>query len=274
VNPAAIPVTEEDIEDHIEKAAQQGNLDEDQKKLLNSVFQFDDTLVQEVMKPRTELIALSVETKLEDILSTVKESNYSRYPIYQGDLDHITGILHVRNLLTWFGKPQQKSFELEQFLRKPCFVPTTKNIRELLREMQASRDHLAIVVDEHGGTAGLVTVEDIIEEVFGEIYDEHDDQEASEGEDLVLSLSETSWEVEAKVSIRDLEDALQMDIADEETYSTLAGFILAEVGSIPEANSIVHKNELNFTVLEADSRRVIRVRIDHVPTVILENKSA
>ena len=264
-----ITVTEQDIENHIERAAQQGNLDADQKRLLSSVFEFDDTLVNEVMKPRTEIVGLPRDAKLQEVLEVIERSQYSRFPVYEVDLDHVVGVLHVRDLLGWFGRPHGGPIDLGGFMREPYFVPESKNIRELLREMQESRTPLAIVVDEFGGTAGLATVEDIVEEVFGEIYDEYDHGQV--GEDLVRRLDERSWEVEAKVSIRDVEDALDMEIADEDLFSTLGGFILAEAGSIPEEGSQIRKDELVYTVLEADTKRVIRVRIDRETAPILED---
>ncbi|MFT7621903.1 MAG: putative hemolysin [Myxococcota bacterium] len=258
-------VTEEDIEDHIERAAKQGNLDEEQKKLLASVFQFDDIRVQEVMKPRTEVTGIRQNATLQEILGIVEDSGYSRYPVFGADLDDIQGVLYVRDLLTLFAQPQGAALDLQQFIREPRVVPETKNIAELLREMQESRIHMAIVVDEHGGTAGVVTVEDIIEEVFGEIYDEYDDDDDDEGEDLVMEISAGRWILEGRLSCRDLEDTVDIEFPEEGEYSTVAGFILSETGDIPDEGREVRLGEYRFTVTEADNTRVLRLRMDLDP---------
>lgn len=260
LQPVATPVTEEDIEQHIEKAVAQGNLDQDQQKLLSSVFQFDDTIVHDIMQPRTEVVGIPRTAGLQPILLAIEESGYSRFPVYGDDLDDILGILYVRDLLTWFGKPQGGALELGTFLRPPYIVPHTKNISDLLSELQQNRVHMAIVVDEFGGTAGLVTVEDILEELVGEIYDEYD--ATRDGEDLARPLSDTSWEVEGRISMRDLEEATGLEFAEDESFSTVAGLVLNEVGSIPETGARVVVEGVTFTVLEADAKRVIRVQID------------
>jgi CBS domain containing-hemolysin-like protein len=265
----AIPtVTEEDIEDRIAEAARQGNLDEDQERLLSSVFDFDDILVKEVMVPRTDIVGIQHDASWDDIVDVIDREGHSRYPVYTEDLDHLVGVLYVRDLLCSLRDKRANELKLDAIVRKPFHVPDNKNINELMRELQTHRIHMAIVVDEFGGTAGLITVEDIVEEVFGEIYDEYDDSD--EGEDLVRAIGQDSWVVDGKVPIRDLEDAIEIEFPEDDGYSTVAGFILNEVGLIPKVGREVRWNGLLFTVLVADSKRVIRVRIDRSETPAFE----
>jgi putative hemolysin len=256
VHQVAMTVTEADIGENIAKAAEQGNLDEEQRRLLDGVMQFQETSVQEVMKPRTEVVGIGQDATLQDVLAIIAESNFSRYPVFDGDLDEVVGILYVRDLLPWFGRPQGAILEISDFIRKPLFVPAQKSIRDMLRELQDNRVHMAVVVDEFGGTAGVVTVEDIIEEVFGEIYDEYDD--AHVGEDLVNLIETNVWEAEAKISVKDLEEAIGVSI--ECDSATVAGLVLEEVGSIPEPGHRIQYGELAFIVLE---------RVEHHPEVDL-----
>ncbi len=258
-------VTEEDIESHIERAAEQGNLDEEQKQMLSSVFEFDDINVEEIMKPRTEVTGIPRDASLQQILTIVEESGYSRYPVYGEDLDDVKGVLYTRDLLTIVGKPQGAALDLSELVRPPWAVPDSKSIKALLDDMRASRTHMAIVVDEHGGTAGVVTIEDIIEEVFGEIYDEDDDDDDEEGEDLVVDLGGGSWDVEARVGCRDLESVLDIEFPEEGDYSTVAGFIIAETGDIPNPGKQVRLGHHVFTVTDSDTTRVLRVRVDFRP---------
>ncbi len=261
-------VTEEDIEDRIAEAARQGNLDEDQERLLSSVFDFDDILVKEVMVPRTDIVGIPHDAPWDVIVDTIDQEGHSRYPVYKEDLDHLLGVLYVRDLLCSLRGKGGDDIRLEEIVRKPFNVPDNKNISELMRELQTNRIHMAIVVDEFGGTAGLITVEDIVEEVFGEIYDEYDDSD--EGEDLVRTIGHNSWVVDGKVPIRDLEDAIEVEFPEDDSYSTVAGFILNEVGRIPKVGREVSWENLMFTVLAADAKRIIRVRIDRHQVAELE----
>jgi len=254
-------VTEEDIEETIERASEQGNLDEEQERLLSSVLELDDTLVKEVMIPRTKMVGLDENASISQILATLKDAGFSRYPVYRDDLDEVIGVIHVRDLLPKVGSARARKtpFKLKEILREPFFVIGNKNIQDLLRELQEERIHLAIVVDEHGGTAGIITIEDIVEEVFGEIYDEYD--EAEEGEDLIVAMGENSWELEARIPIRDLEEAIDVEFPEDDTYSTVAGFILKEVGGIPEIGEEIPMNNLILTVMDADEKQILRVGI-------------
>ncbi|HIA02455.1 MAG TPA: HlyC/CorC family transporter [Myxococcales bacterium] len=259
LDPLTETVTEEVIEDNIAQAAEQGHLDQEQERLLSSVLELDDTLTKEVMIPRTKVVGVAKGTSLSDLLTAIKEAGHSRYPVYEDDIDQIIGVLHVRDLLGQIGRDKNEIFNLEEILREPYFVPSNKNIQDLLSDLKANRTHLAVVVDEHGGTAGIVTIEDIIEEVFGEIYDEYD--EGDEGEDLVIEVGADTWEADAGISIRDLEDVISVEFPDDDSYSTIAGFILKKAGGIPDVGQSITWELLTITVLEADEKHIIRIQI-------------
>ena len=257
-------VTEEDIEDQLEKAVEQGNLDHDRAKLVSSALDFVGTTTREVMTPRTEVVGLTQDQTLEEACAVIVDSRYSRYPVFGENRDEVIGVVHVRDVLSATRTGADEPARLSELWSEPFVVTAYQSISEVLREMQAKRMHLAVVYDEHGGVAGIVTVEDIIEEVFGEIYDEHDDAGTVEGEDLVRQLDELSWELDAKVQIRDLEDAVDVEVEGDESYSTVAGLILAEVGGLPAAGVTVTKDGLLYTVLECDETRIVRVRVDRI----------
>ena len=263
-----LEVTEEDIEGHIEKAVEQGHLDEEQRDMLESVLDLDDVMVRDVMRPRTRMTAIPDSATLPEVLETIKASSHSRYPVYGENLDDIKGVLYVRDLIQHVGKPHTDEIQLSQFFRAPFRVPDTMKLHTCIKSMQLHAVHLAIVMDEHGQVAGLVTVEDIVEEVFGEIYDEHDTEERLE--ELIVVVAEGSaWEIMGEVAIHNLEDAVGIQFPEEhDTYTTVAGFIVQQAETIPKVGFEARLFDHLFTVLEADEKRVIRVRITLEPVEI------
>lgn len=255
-------VTDEDIEDLIKLGGREGSFDEHKGELLNSVLNFADTLVKEVLVPRTDVIAFEVNDPFEKVVAVIKEERFSRYPVFEETVDRIVGVFYVKDMLERFEGDQIVHFDLRTQMRAPIYVPETKRISDLMRELQLNKVHLAVVVDEFGGTAGIVTIEDIIEEIFGEIYDETDEEEEPE----IQEMDDGTWVADARMSIRDLEAMLELDFPDDSDYETLGGFIIMHAGKVPEAREEIRWNGLLFTVLEADSTRVSRViiaRVDH-----------
>ena len=253
-------VTDEDIEDLIKQGGREGSLDEHKGELLSSVLEFADTLVKEVLVPRTEIIGFEVGDPYDKVISVVREQRFSRYPVYEETVDRIVGVFYVKDMLEEMEGGQIREFDLRARMRPPIYVPETKRISELMRELQRNKVHMAVVVDEWGGTAGIVTIEDIVEEIFGEIYDETDEEEEPE----IQQMEDGSWVADARMSIRDLEDLLELDFPDDSDYETLGGFIIMNAGKVPEADEQVRWNGLLFTVIEADSTRVARVGIARV----------
>jgi len=235
----------------------EGAVDPQEMEMIESVIEFGDQRAGEIMTPRTDIVALPIDADAEQVLGTVIEAGHTRIPVYDGDVDHIVGILHAKDLLRREAGP----FDLRRIMRKPFFIPETKRLDELLREFKARKQHMAIVLDEYGGTAGLVTVEDLIEEIVGDISDEYDRPESA----LMKRLDDQSVEVDGRMYIDDLNDALGLNIPEEEDFDTVAGFVSSELGTIPKVGESLTAYGATFTVLAADDRKVTRLRVE-VPT--------
>jgi CBS domain containing-hemolysin-like protein len=252
-------VTSEEIEYMIDLGSRAGSLSEDRERLLRSAFDFTDTAVREVMVARTEMVTLSEDLELDEIVDTLIDCGHSRIPVYRETVDDIVGIFYAKDLLAMMNEAD-RHFSMETFLREPYFVPESKQIAELLAEFQRERTHMAIVVDEFGGTAGLITLEDIIEEIFGEIQDEHD----SEPYELRVIDSDTVH-ADARVELGEVEDIFDMEFPDHPDYETLGGFLMAQSGSVPSPGEESHLDDLRFRVVEADAKRVVSVEVQRMP---------
>jgi putative hemolysin len=253
------PVTEDEIEFHIRMGRDNEVFEEkEQGELLMSAVEFSETAVRQVMVPRTDMFALEESTPLAEALEAVISQGYSRIPVTRESLDDIVGLLYSKDLLRQIqkacGDTQQT---IAPLLRKPpFFVPETLKISTLLAAMRRRRQHMAIVVDEFGGTAGLVTMEDIIEELVGEIGDEYDVDNP-----MIRKSEDGVWLVDARVSTRDLEDATGIALPDSAEYESVGGFVMSECGCIPETGRVVTAAGQEFKVVEADARRVVRLAI-------------
>lgn len=264
--PSQRSVTSGDIERMIIMARRQGIMPQDKSKILSSVFAFTKRRVRDIMIPKEKISAVSVDTPLVQILDFVRQENHSRYPVYKGDLEKIIGFLHARDLfgvLKAYGfseepRPALQNFSLRTCLRRAFFVSEAALISSVLNEMKSRRIHLAIVKDEWGNVVGLVTLEDILEEVFGEIDDEHDERV----ERPVFDLYETGVEVVGEISISDLKTHYDVDIDPSESYSTLNGFLQHYTSHAPLSSKtvVIWKNYV-FTILEVSEGEVHRVRI-------------
>lgn len=271
--PAELPQGDGDhavreVEHMIEQREESGSIPEDFAELLLSVLEFKDTVAREVMVPRTQMKAIEIETTVEEALSIIVESGHSRYPVYRDRIDQIEGILYAKDLFRIVksslgnGQPRddlQRS--LDRIIRRPVFfVAETHKIGQLLREMQSRRFHLAVVVDEFGGTSGIVTLEDILEEIVGDIRDEHDSEDA-----LVQELGE-GWLVDASISIYDLGEILDVDFEEDEgDYDSLGGMLVELADGVPRVGEAVDAHGYRFLVREADERHVTRVEVRRAP---------
>jgi putative hemolysin len=254
-------VTSEELEYLIELGAKHGSIDKVREELLSSVLAFTEVLVKEIMIPRTQVIALDETSSYDDALKLVTETELSRIPVYRGSLDDIAGVLHAKTLLADVRKGIQPSeFQLAKYIRKPFFVPEVMKVSRLLTEMQRRKTHLAVVVDEFGGTSGIVTLEDVVEEIVGEIHDESDVEEKR-----IKVLSDGVVLADAQVSIRELEEHLGVEFPEGGDYESLGGFLTATAGRVPPAGSLVVWGGLTFTVKAADDRRVNKVEIARKP---------
>jgi len=251
---------EEEIEAFIEVGEQEGLLEEGERQLIRGVFDFGDRVVREVMTPRTNMVAVSHEATLGELRDLVVREKHSRIPVYRESIDNIVGILFVRDLLPILGRKSDET-PITSLVNPALFVPETKRIAELLRELQRRRSHLVIIVDEYGGTAGLVTIEDLVEEIVGEIQDEHESAEES-----IVQQADGVLQVAGSADIEDVAEALGAELEDEE-FETVGGFILSVLGHVPQAGERFVHGGLEVEVLEADRRRVHRARIRRLPAV-------
>jgi CBS domain containing-hemolysin-like protein len=259
---ASPAVTTDEIEYLIEVGTREGAFDEVREQLLNSVLEFADRIVREVMVPRTRMAAIDRDAAPEQILRILTENPYSRMPVYQGSIDNVLGVLLVRDLIPELARGGRGTPQLERYLKPPFFVPEQMKISRLLKEMQRRKVHLAVVVDEFGGTAGIVTLEDVIEEIVGEIQDEGDVETVP-----VRAAGDGVWIADASVSLHELETFLgthlgqELRFPEDGDYETLAGFLAATAGHVPPVGSRMEWDGLAFTVKAGDERRVSRVEI-------------
>jgi CBS domain containing-hemolysin-like protein len=236
-----------------EGAEQPGMTERDERKLLQSIVEFGDTLVREVMTPRPDIVAISENATLDELRALFREQEYSRIPIYKENLDNILGVVFVKDLILMTGGADKPG--LHSLLRPATFVPETKRVSELLREFQKKQAQLSIVVDEYGGTAGLVTLEDLLEEIVGEIRDEYDVET-----EPVVDEGNGSFVFSAKVSFDEVRDRLHVGI-EPEGFETVGGYVLTRVGRVPAAGESFEIDGLIAEVLEAERRRIHRVRL-------------
>ena len=233
----------------------EGAVKSEEMEMIESVIEFGERQAGEIMTPRTEIVALPVDADTETIRRTILEAGHSRIPVYDGDIDNIIGILYAKDLLAMGDKD---NVNLRSIMRKPFFIPETKRLDDLLREFKARKMHMAIVLDEYGGTAGLVTVEDVIEEIVGDISDEYDRAESP----LIKRIDEKTFEVDGRMYIDDFNDATGLHLPEEQEYETVAGFVFSELGVIPSVGESLIADGAKFTVLAADQRKIIRLRVE------------
>ncbi len=262
------PVTGAEIEYLIDLGSREGVLDDVKKQLLNSVLEFADLLVKEIMVPRTRMIGIRNTASYEETMKIVRESEHSRIPIYEGGIDNVVGILFVKDLVRDLQKGLTvKDFQLEKYRKPPFFVPELMKISRLLREFQKRKTHLAVVVDEFGGTSGVVTLEDVMEEIVGEIQDEYDIEEKA-----IKALADGRFLADGAASIREVEEVLRISFPEEGDYETLGGFLTASSGRVPITGSVIVWDGFSFLVRTADERKVSKVEI--VRRIPLEKSSA
>ena len=251
-------VTEEEIRDLDEEDDDEDDdddeIEEDERQLIHSIFEFGDTVVREVMVPRTDMVTARTDASLDEALETIIEAGYSRIPIYEGDVDNIVGVLYAKDLLKRIHESKGNA-KASTLGRAPLFIPEQKKVAELLREMQKQHVHMAIVVDEYGGTAGLVTIEDLIEEIVGEIIDEYDQEEP-----LVEPVDEATIRVDAKLPIDEVNELMEVELPHEE-WDTVGGLVFGLTGRVPVPGEKVRYDGLELTTERVSGRRIQKVVI-------------
>jgi len=233
-------------------------LDKDEKRMIRQIFELGETTAKEIMQPRVDIKALDIATDYETTLSTVSEAGHSRIPVYKESIDSITGILYAKDILSWLSNHPDEKWDLEKLLKEPYFVPTSKMIDDLMREFKKNHIHMAIVVDEYGGTAGIVTLEDILEEIVGEIQDEYDMEE-----EPVIQISTNTYHVDPHIELDDLSEKLNIAIDHEdEEYNTLSGLFYHEYGDVPKVNTEFEHNGLRLKIIAMDNQRIEKIELE------------
>lgn len=245
---------EQEILDAVSEGEAYGAVDEDQKEMIESVIELDETPVTTSMTPRTDIDAVPADASYDDVREMILRSGHSRIPVYEGTVDHIVGVLYAKDLLRL---DPSEPFDARQVMRTVPYVPETKTLDALLSEFRATKVQIAIVLDEYGGTAGLVTIEDILEELVGEIDDEYDQQPPP----AMKRVDQDTLEVDARVHVTEINEELEIRLPEEEDYETIGGFVFTTLGKIPATGEEFQHENIRFKVVDAEARKIKRLRI-------------
>lgn len=251
-------VSKEEIMMMIDVGEETGILNQTEKEMIDGIFDFDDTLAKEVMTPRTDVFAVDIDTPIEELINKVMDEQFSRIPVYEGDIDNIIGILYLKDLFIYSRKGEITKETLIKILRTPYFVPETKNIDELFRELQSNKNHMAILIDEYGGFSGIVTIEDLIEEIVGNIFDEYDDIVIED----ITKVDTNTYIVNGATSIDDINETLHINLPSD-NYDTIGGFVIDILGSIPKEDEhlVVEYENLTFKIEKVEEKRIEKLKI-------------
>jgi magnesium and cobalt exporter, CNNM family len=247
--------TEAEIRQLIDRSRDSGHLRAEERRLIQRVFEFSDTLVREAMVPRTEMAALPADCSLEEMTKAFEKYRYSRLPVYRESLDDVIGFIHSKDVMPYLLHPEK--FRLEDVLQSPLYVVDTARLEDVLRQMQKAKAHFGFVVDEHGGLEGIITLEDLLEEIVGEISDEHDE----EVNEQITPVGENEYILAGGLAVRDLNRRLKLSLPESENYTTIAGFLMTEAGHVLKPGDIVNYNGILFEVDRVERRRVISVKL-------------
>ncbi len=248
--------TEDEIRQLINVSEQSGHLNKEERRLINRVFEFSETTVKEAMIPRTEIVGVSENCTLEEIARAFRQNGYSRLPVWRGSLDDIVGFIHSKDLMPYLLRP--RAFQLEKVVQKPMYVVDTARLEDVLRQMQRAKAHFGFVVDEHGGVEGIITLEDLLEEIVGDISDEHDE----EVNEQIHKIEDDVFVLDGSLAVRDLNRRLNLNLPISEAYTTIAGFLMSESGQILSEGEQVKFNGHVFKVEKVDKRRILQVRME------------
>ncbi len=250
-------VTEEEIRLLVDVGEEKGTIHESEKEMINNIFEFNNKTVSDIMTHRTDIAALPIDATLNEVIEFINSEKYSRIPVFEDNIDNIIGVMHSKYVFKYLTDGDTSNFSLKQLIRQPYFVPESKRTDELFKELQQNKTHMAIIIDEYGGTAGIVTLEDLIEEIVGNIFDEDDDEEKE-----LEKIDDNTFIIKGSISLDEAQDILGSTLPVDE-YETLSGFIIGQIGRIPEKGdeSTIEFNELVFKVEEVDEKKVARVKV-------------
>jgi CBS domain containing-hemolysin-like protein len=247
---------QEEFLNDLEQQRIEGVVDEEEQEMIENVLELSETTAEEIMTPRTDIVAVEVNSDLNTVLETINSAGHTRVAVYEENIDNIIGLIYAKDLLAEIGKDTD-DFKLRDKIRKAYFVPESKALRVLLHEFQNQKLHIAVVLDEYGGTAGVVTLEDILEELVGEITDEYEKSPA----DPIHRIDEHTIEADARTYVDDLNDEFEVNLSENEDYDTVGGFVFSHLGYIPKTGEKFDYENLEFTITAAESRRINRIRI-------------
>ena len=246
--------SEEELQELIDASEQQGIIDEGEGDMLQSILELDETILREIMVPRTDMVCVDAEAPFGDILKAILSSGHSRIPVYKNNIDNIIGLVYAKDLLRFWGRPID-TISLAEIMRPPFLVPESKQVSVLLKEFQAACVHIAIVIDEYGGTSGLVTIEDLIEEIVGEIQDEYDHKE-----EWLVKQSDGSLLVDGRLNIEEFEEYFDIEVAREK-FDTLGGYIVEQFGRVPMVGEQIKIGDFDILIEQGDQRAIRQLRI-------------
>ncbi|HYO92462.1 MAG TPA: hemolysin family protein, partial [Pyrinomonadaceae bacterium] len=250
--------TEQELKHLIDVSLKSGHLRAAEQHLIHKVFEFSDTLVRQAMIPRTQMAAISSNCSLEEIAKAFRRHGYSRLPVYRDSLDNVIGVIHSKDLTPYLLTPE--SFRLEHVLQAPLYVVVTARQEDVLRQMQKAKVHFGFVVDEHGGIEGIITLEDLLEEIVGDISDEHDE----EVNEQISEERDGTYLLDGGLAVRDINRRLSLQLPESEAYTTIAGFLMNEAGHVLAPGEVVKHNGLLFHVERVEGRRIASVRLERV----------
>ena len=269
-------VTEEGIRQMVDAGGSNGSIDESEKEMINNIFELSNTSVEEIATHRTDIVAVPLEATLAEIKEVLMEEKYSRIVVYEDNIDNIVGVFHVKDLvkyiLTDSTRMEEGNFHLEDIMMQPYFVPFSKKTDELIEEMQRKKVHMAIVIDEYGGTSGIVTMEDVMEEIVGNIFDEYDLEE----EEDICPIDENSYSISGKADLQDVAEQLGIVFEDDEDYDTLGGYLIGRLGRIPEDDEMpeIAVGGWLFQIKQFEEKRIEKVYALRQPEVLEEAEDA
>jgi len=240
----------------LEQHKMEGAVDEEEQEMIENVLELSSSTANEIMTPRTDIVAAEVNSGLQQVLDTITSAGHTRIPVYEENIDNIIGLVYAKDLLGEIGKTGAE-FKLRDKMRDAYFVPESKQLRALLHEFQNQKLHIAVVLDEYGGTAGIVTLEDILEELVGEITDEYEETPA----EPIKNIDQSTIEADARTNIDDINDQCELNLPEDEDYETIGGFVFSRLGYIPKTGDSFDYEDLKFTITSAEARKIKRVRI-------------
>ena len=269
-------ITEEEIRQMVDAGGDNGSIDENEKEMINNIFELGNISAGSIATHRTDIVAVPLDATLEDIKNVTAEEKYSRIVVYDDNIDNIVGVYHIKDMVKYIladvNRIEEGNFHLEDLLMEPYYVPFSKKVDELLEEMQLEKVHMAIVIDEYGGTAGIVTMEDIMEEIFGNIFDEYDEEEE---EDITL-VEENVYRMNGSTDLQDVEEQLEVKFEEDDDYDTLGGYLIGCLGRIPEDDEKIELalNGWLFQVEAFEEKRILKVLASKLPEEVVAEEDA